>query len=107
MSTQGTMYGPLGPLGGGRRDDEFISEVLPLIGWDIPKDFDEQERALLFEMCMQRQLSHEEALETIQLLRLKAGECYNITTQHNPVQDPTPHAVQSNLTPRRYNYYDC
>jgi hypothetical protein len=50
---------------------EDLLKVMPLLGWPIPDDFEKEESVMLFEMCMQQQLSYTEAVDAIRLLRTK------------------------------------
>jgi hypothetical protein len=44
---------------------------MPSLGWPIPSEFEKEESIMLFEMCMQQQLSYKEAVEAIRILRTK------------------------------------
>lgn len=68
-------------------DDEFISEVLPLIEWEFPDYFDADDRRLLFEFAMTLTLKHEDAIECVTLLKERAQSNTSqiqVHTQDNP-----------------------
>ena len=50
---------------------EDLLKVMPSLGWPIPSEFEKEESIMLFEMCMQQQLSYKEAVEAIRILRTK------------------------------------
>jgi hypothetical protein len=46
-----------------------MRKALDHLGWTAPDDFDEEEMHLLFELLIKQQLSYEESLQLIRLLR--------------------------------------
>lgn len=55
-----------------RLSEEFFGEILPMLGWNVPEDFDQDDINLLFEMCLNKTLTNEEAIKCVILLKQRA-----------------------------------
>ncbi len=47
-----------------------MKKILTYLGWVPPEDFEEEEINLLFELLLKHQLSYDESIKLIEILRV-------------------------------------